>query len=77
MGYQHIDAEALATQSEIRLSCVEGILARTHSITQDVAEKLSWFFGTTSEFWENLQHRFEERAGTSQAQTGCEECEGG
>lgn len=75
MEVKSVNAESLAQQTEVPLSCVEGILAHTHPVTQDVAEKFGGFFGTTTAFWLNLQRNFEERVGDPRMLTSCVECE--
>lgn len=74
MEVQSVNAKRLAQQTEIPLSCVEGILAHTHPVTQDVAKRLGGFFGTTTAFWANLQRNFDERVGDPRMRT-CVECE--
>lgn len=50
---------ALANRCDIPRTRIERIIKETVGITADTALRLAKFFGTTPEFWLNLQARFE------------------
>ena len=63
-----MSAAELARQLEVPTNRVTGILNGQRAITGDTALRLGHFFGTSPEFWLNLQslyelRRAEERAG--------------
>src|SRR5271168_2170678 len=57
----HMSAAALARQLEVPTNRVTGILNGRRAITGDTALRLAHFFGTTAEFWLNLQSIYEIR----------------
>jgi antitoxin HigA-1 len=57
----HMSAAALARQLEVPTNRVTGILNGRRAITGDTALRLAHFFGTTAEFWLNLQSIYELR----------------
>src|SRR5271170_303035 len=56
-----MSAAALARQLEVPTNRVTGILNGRRAITGDTALRLAHFFGTTAEFWLNLQSIYELR----------------
>jgi antitoxin HigA-1 len=65
-----MSAAALARQLNVPTNRVTGILNGQRAITGDTALRLAHFFGTTAEFWLNLQslyelRRAEQKAGNS------------
>lgn len=56
-----LSATALARQIDVPTNRVTAILNGTRSITGDTALRLAHFFGTTAEFWLNLQILYELR----------------
>jgi antitoxin HigA-1 len=65
-----MSAAALARQLNVPTNRVTSILNRRRAITGDTALRLAHFFGTTAEFWLNLQSLYElrlaeQKAGTS------------
>lgn len=56
-----ISAAELSRQLGVPTNRVTGILNRQRSITGDTALRLAHFFGTTPEFWLNLQNLYELR----------------
>lgn len=66
----HMSAAELARKLDVPTNRVTQILNHTRSITGDTALRLAHFFGTSPEFWLNLQSLYdiriaEERAGKS------------
>jgi addiction module HigA family antidote len=60
-----MSAYALAKALRVPVNRVTGILAGERAISADTALRLARFFGTTPEFWMNLQGAYElERART-------------
>lgn len=51
----------LSQAIDVPRSRVSGLVRGTRSITADTALRLSAFFGTTAEFWMNLQAEFDLR----------------
>jgi antitoxin HigA-1 len=54
-----LSAYALASRCSIPRTRIERIAREETSITADTALRLAKFFGTTPEFWLNLQARYE------------------
>ncbi len=57
----NMSAAALARQLEVPTNRVTGILNGERGITGDSALRLAHFFGTSAEFWLNLQTLYELR----------------
>ena len=57
----NLSAAALARQVEVPTNRVTGILNGERAITGDTALRLGHFFGTSAEFWLNLQKLYELR----------------
>ncbi len=53
--------EKLSRAIDVPKSRVSGLVRGTRAITADTALRLSAFFGTTAEFWMNLQAEFDLR----------------
>jgi antitoxin HigA-1 len=62
-----MSAAALARQLDVPTNRVTEILNGRRSITGDTALRLSHFFGTTAEFWLNLQSLYELRVAQKKA----------
>jgi addiction module HigA family antidote len=58
---EHLAAE-LARQIEVPTNRVTGIINGQRSISADTALRLGHWFGTSAEFWLNLQKLYELRA---------------
>ena len=56
-----ISAAELARQIEVPVNRVTGIINGQRAITADTALRLGHWFGTSSEFWLNLQKLYELR----------------
>ena len=56
-----MSAAELARQIEVPVNRVTGILNGRRSVTGDTALRLGRFFGTSGEFWLNLQKLYELR----------------
>ena len=54
-----VTAYALAKACHIERPRLERIVREQHGVSADTALRLSKFFGTTPEFWMNLQTRYE------------------
>lgn len=54
-----LSAYALAKACQIERPRLERIVREKNGITADTALRLSKYFGTTADFWMNLQNRFE------------------
>ena len=61
LGELGMSAAELARQLEVPTNRITEILNRRRSITRDTALRLAHFFGTTAEFWLNLQSLYEIR----------------
>jgi addiction module HigA family antidote len=59
MGPLGITAYALAKACQIERPRLERIVRELQGISADTALRLSKYFGTTPEFWMNLQARYE------------------
>ncbi len=65
-----MSATALAQQLGVPTNRITGILNRQRAVTGDTALRLAHFFGSSAEFWLNLQKLYElrlaeEKAGTA------------
>ena len=56
-----MSAAALARQLDVPTNRITGILNGQRAITGDTALRLAHFFGTSAEFWLNLQSLYELR----------------
>ena len=63
-----LSANALATAIHVPTNRITGILAATRGVTADTALRLARYFGTTPQFWMNLQSNYDLRL--AEAQTG-------
>jgi len=63
-----MSAAALARQLDVPTNRITGILNGQRAITGDTALRLGHFFGTSAEFWLNLQSLYELRV--AQKKTG-------
>ncbi|MFH1913357.1 MAG: HigA family addiction module antitoxin [Pseudomonadota bacterium] len=54
-----LSANRLSQHLGVPLSRITEIVNGKRSVTADTAERLSLFFGTTTDFWLNLQSRYE------------------
>jgi addiction module HigA family antidote len=57
----NLSARQLATALHVPTNRVTGILNEQRAITADTALRLARYFGTTPEFWMNLQAAYELR----------------
>lgn len=57
----HLSARQLAAALNVPANRVTGILNEQRAITADTALRLACYFGTTPEFWMNLQAAYELR----------------
>lgn len=55
----NISSNALAGRLCLTAARVNEIVREKRGITPDTALRLSWYFGTTPEFWLNLQMNYE------------------
>jgi addiction module HigA family antidote len=62
-----VSAAELARKLNVPTNRITQILNGTRSITVDTALRLAHFFGTTPEFWLNLQSIFDLRVATESA----------
>ena len=62
-----MSAAELARKLDVPTNRVTGILNGQRSITGDTALRLAHFFGTTAEFWLNLQSLYELRLAQNKA----------
>ncbi|MGB6998701.1 MAG: HigA family addiction module antitoxin [Pseudolabrys sp.] len=70
-----ITAYALAKACQIERPRLERIVREQQGITADTALRLSKYFGTTPEFWMNLQNRYELEAAREDIGEDLEEIE--
>jgi addiction module HigA family antidote len=61
LGELGMSAAALARQLKVPTNRITEILNGRRAITGDTALRLAHFFGTTAEFWLNLQNLYEIR----------------
>lgn len=62
-----MSAAELARKLDVPTNRITGILNGQRSITGDTALRLAHFFGTTAEFWLNLQSLYELRIANKKA----------
>ena len=62
-----MSAAALARQLDVPTNRITGILNGQRAITGDTALRLAHFFGTSAEFWLNLQSLYELRVAQKKA----------
>ncbi len=62
-----ISAAEMARQLDVPTNRITEILNRRRAITGDTALRLAHFFGTTAEFWLNLQSLYEIRLAEQKA----------
>ena len=62
-----MSAAELARRLDVPTNRITGILNGQRSITGDTALRLAHFFGTSAEFWLNLQSRYELRIAQKKA----------
>ena len=62
-----MSADALARQIQVPTNRITAILNRRRAITGDTALRLAHFFGTSPEFWLNLQKLYELRLAEQKA----------
>jgi antitoxin HigA-1 len=70
-----ITAYALAKACQIERPRLERIVREQQGISADTALRLSKYFGTTAEFWMNLQSRYELEEAREEIGTDLEEIE--
>ena len=63
----HMSAAALARRLKVPTNRISEILNRRRAITGDTALRLAHFFGTSAEFWLNLQKLYELRLAEKKA----------
>lgn len=63
----HMSAAALARKLDVPTNRITQILNGTRAITGDTALRLAHFFGTSAEFWLNLQSLYELRIAQKKA----------
>ena len=56
-----ISQNRLASDIDVPVSRVSGIVKGTRAVTADTALRLGEYFGTSAEFWTNLQASYEMR----------------
>ena len=66
----HMSAAALARQLKVPTNRITEILNGHRAITGDTALRLAHFFGTSAEFWLNLQKLYELRLCREESQQG-------
>jgi len=57
-----LSASAVARELKVPPNRITGLLNETRAITADTALRLARFFGTTPEFWMNLQSGYDLRS---------------
>jgi addiction module HigA family antidote len=62
-----MSAAELARQFEVPTNCIANILSGRQAITGDTALRLAHFFGTSAEFWLNLQSLYAVRIAQQRA----------
>ena len=67
-----ISAAELARQTDVPVNQVTGIVNGQGAITADTALRLGHWFGTSPEFWLNLQNLYELVPGTRTSWRSCE-----
>lgn len=64
-----ISATSLARQIQVPPNRITGIINGSRSVTADTALRLGHWFGTSAEFWMNLQKSWELRMAAREAGT--------
>ncbi|MBB4267999.1 HigA family addiction module antitoxin [Roseospira visakhapatnamensis] len=59
MAPLNLSAYALAKATHVPVSRIQAIIAEQRAITGDTALRLARYFGTTPEFWLNLQRDYD------------------
>ena len=59
LGHMNITAYRLAKEVHIAQSRVSDIISGKRGITADTAMRFAMFFGTTPQFWLNIQNQFD------------------
>jgi antitoxin HigA-1 len=54
-----LSAYKLAKDIDVPVSRIQDLAAERRAITGDTALRLAWYFGTTPEFWLNLQRDYD------------------
>lgn len=54
-----LTATELADQLRVPANCIDEIIAGKRNLTAEIALRLGKYFGTTAEFWLNLQKSYE------------------
>ena len=54
-----LSAERLAQDIDVPVGRIQSLIEERHAISGDTALRLSRYFGTTPEFWLNLQRDYE------------------
>jgi addiction module HigA family antidote len=67
LGALHMSAAELARQINVPTNRVTQILNGTRAITGDTALRLAHFFGTSAQFWLNLQSLYDLRLAQEKA----------
>jgi addiction module HigA family antidote len=62
-----MSAAALGRQLKVPTNRITGVLNGTRAVTGDTALRLGHFFGTSAEFWLNLQKLYELRVAEKKA----------
>lgn len=68
-----ISINGLALDLHVPVTRISAIVNEARSITADTALRLARYFGTTSQFWMNLQQGFDLRAAANKAHRQIEE----
>ena len=66
----HMSAAALARRLQVPTNRITQILNGRRAITGDTALRLAHFFGTSAEFWLNLQKLYELRLAEKKSRQG-------
>lgn len=59
MGPYGLSASKIGREIDVPAGRISGIIAGSRGITADTAIRLGLFFGTSAEFWINLQSHFD------------------
>ncbi len=62
-----LSAAELARQIDVPVNRITAIINGTHGVTADTALRLGHWFGTSPQFWMNLQQLYELRMAEAQA----------
>ena len=74
LSNHNIPQEKLIAESGMREACVRGLLASTHEINQDAANKLAAFFNTTPGLWLRIQAQYDRGHPKDALTKPCSEC---